>query len=110
MQVTNPGRKATVDVVGEITGLDINQSVVVNLRGFQALVDAMGGVEVNVQERVCVQCHTSSSGRTVFTNDNKSEYIEPGLQHLSRKVNAGSHTQETSSISTTRPLLVHTQA
>lgn len=80
--VTNPGRKATVDVVGEITGLDINQSVVVNLRGFQALVDAMGGVDVNVQERVCVRCHTSSSGRTVFTNDNKSEYIEPGLQHL----------------------------
>ena len=80
--VTNPGRKATVDVVGEITGLDINQSVVVNLRGFQALVDAMGGVDVNVQERVCVRCHTSSSGRTVFTNDNKSEYIEPGLHHL----------------------------
>ncbi len=61
--VTNPGRKATVDVVGEITGLDINQSVVVNLRGFKALVDAMGGVDVNVQQRVCVECHTSSSGR-----------------------------------------------
>ena len=48
----------------------------------KALVDAMGGVDVNVQERVCVQCHTSSSGRIVFTNDNKNEYIEPGLQHL----------------------------
>ena len=80
--VENPGRQATVDVVGEITGLDINQSVVVNLRGFRALVDAMGGVDVNVQERVCVECHTSSSGRIVFTSDNKNEYIEPGLQHL----------------------------
>ena len=75
--VKNPGRKSTVDVVGEITGLDINQSVVINLRGFKALVDAMGGVDVNVQQRVCVECHTSSSGGIAFTTD-KSEYIEPG--------------------------------
>ena len=56
--VKNPGRQSTVDVVGEITGLDINQSVVINLRGFKALVDAMGGVDVNVQQKVCVECHT----------------------------------------------------
>ena len=94
-----PGTAGTVAVVGagkmglplaaqfashgwRVTAVDIQQSVVINLRGFKALVDAMGGVDVNVQERVCVRCHTSSSGRTVFTNDNKSEYIEPGLQHL----------------------------
>ena len=79
--VKNPGRQSTVDVVGEITGLDIHQSVVINLRGFKALVDAMGGVDVNVQQRVCVECHTSSSGGIEFTGD-KQEYIEPGLQHL----------------------------
>ena len=61
--VKNPGRKSTVDVVGEITGLDINQSVVINLRGFKALVDAMGGVDVNVQQKVCVECHTRHHGR-----------------------------------------------
>ena len=79
--VENPGRQSTVDVVGEITGLDISQSVVVNLRGFKALVDAMGGVDVNVQQRVCVECHATSSGGIEFTGD-KQEYIEPGLQHL----------------------------
>ena len=79
--VKNPGRQSTVDVVGEITGLDITQSVVINLRGFKALVDAMGGVDVNVQQRVCVECHTGTSGGVVFTG-NKREYIEPGLQHL----------------------------
>ena len=79
--VENPGRQSTVDVVGEITGLDITQSVVVNLRGFKALVDAMGGVDVNVQQRVCVECHATSSGGIEFTGD-KQEYIEPGLQHL----------------------------
>ncbi len=67
--IKNPGRTSTVDVVGEITGLDITQSVVINLRGFKALVDAMGGVDVNVQQRVCVECHTGSSGGVVFTND-----------------------------------------
>ncbi len=82
--VQNPGRKSTVDVVGAITGLDINQSVVINLRGFRALVDAMGGVDVNVQQRVCVECHTGSSGGVVFTGD-KQEYIEPGLRHLDGK-------------------------
>ena len=75
--------QSTVDVVGAITGLDINQSVVINLRGFRALVDAMGGVDVNVQQRVCVECHTSSGG-IAFTTD-KSEYIEPGLRHLDGK-------------------------
>ncbi len=82
--VQNPGRKSTVDVAGEITGLDITQSVVINLRGFRALVDAMGGVDINVQQRVCVECHTGSSGGVVFTGD-KQEYIEPGLQHLDGK-------------------------
>ena len=79
--VENPGRQATVDVVGEITGLDIDHSVVVDLRGFQRLVDAMGGVDVNVQERVCVQCRLTSGGRIQFTGD-REEWIEPGFQHL----------------------------
>ena len=79
--VKEPGRQSTIDVVGEITGLDIHQSVVINLRGFKALVDAMGGVDVNVQQRVCVECHTGSSGGIVFTGD-KQEWIDPGLQHL----------------------------
>jgi len=79
--VKNPGRQSTVDVVGEITGLDIQQSVVINLRGFKALVDAMGGVDVNVQQKVCVECHTSSSGGIAFTQD-KEEWIDPGFQHL----------------------------
>ena len=80
--VKNPGRQSTVDVVGEITGLDINQSVVINLRGFRALVDAMGGVDVNVQQRVCVECHTSSSGGVVVHQRQAASTSSPGLQHL----------------------------
>ncbi|KRE40446.1 LCP family protein [Knoellia sp. Soil729] len=77
---TNPGLRTTRDVIAEILGLDIDRSLVVDLRGFQALVNAMGGVDINVKERVCVRCHLVN-GRTEFTTD-KEEWIEPGLQHL----------------------------
>ncbi len=79
--VQSPGRQTTVDVVGEVTGLTIDHSVVINLSGFKALVDAMGGVDINVQQRVCVECHAGASGGVVFTGDTE-EWIEPGLQHL----------------------------
>jgi LCP family protein required for cell wall assembly len=76
----NPGLTTTRDVIGEILGLDIDRSLVVNLQGFQALVNAMGGVEINVQERVCVSCKLSN-GRIVFTGG-VERWIEPGLQRL----------------------------
>lgn len=43
-----PGLTTTRDVVSEITGLQIDYSTVINLQGFRDLVDAMGGVDVNV--------------------------------------------------------------
>lgn len=45
----NPGLDTTRDVVSAITGLKIDYSTVIDLDGFQQLVDAMGGVYVNVQ-------------------------------------------------------------
>lgn len=77
---SNPGLTATRDVIGDILGLEIDRTLVVNLQGFEALVNAMGGVDVNVKERVCVRCKLSN-GRIVFTA-NKEEWIEPGPQHL----------------------------
>jgi LCP family protein required for cell wall assembly len=44
-----PGRTETRDVVGEVLGLTIDHLVVIDLQGFTELVNAMGGVEVNVQ-------------------------------------------------------------
>lgn len=76
----NPGLTTTRDVIGEILGLPIHRTLVVNLRGFQALVNAMGGVDINVRERVCVSCKLVN-GRIVFTGG-EERWIEPGLQHL----------------------------
>lgn len=83
--VESPGRQSTIDVVGEITGLDIDHSVVINLAGFTALVDAMGGVDLNVQERVCVDCASRADGSIRWTRGTKT-WIEPGFQHLDGKL------------------------
>ncbi|EAP98377.1 cell envelope-related transcriptional attenuator [Janibacter sp. HTCC2649] len=78
--VDNPGLMTTRDVIGDILGLEIDRSLVVNLRGFQALVNAMGGVDIDVKERVCVSCK-NVNGRIVFTGG-EERWIEPGVQHL----------------------------
>ena len=79
--VESPGRQSTIDVVGAITGLEIDHSVVINLRGFTALVNAMGGVEINVQERVCTDCSQREDGSIRWTKG-VERWIEPGVQRL----------------------------
>ncbi len=79
--VADPGRASTVEVVAAVTGLDLAHSVVVDLAGFRQLVDALGGVEVDVAERVCVSCRLTSGGAFAWTSDRR-EWIEPGRQRL----------------------------
>src|SRR3954451_24185482 len=47
-----PGIDATTEAVEQITGLTINYYALVDLRGFQDLVDAVGGVTVDVRRRI----------------------------------------------------------
>jgi polyisoprenyl-teichoic acid--peptidoglycan teichoic acid transferase len=69
----NPGLTTTRDVIGEITGLRIDAYTTIDLRGFRSLVDAMGGVEVNVPRRL-----------PIGGDDTRppTDYIEPGKQRL----------------------------
>lgn len=65
---TQGGPGCTVKTVESITGITIEHFAVLDFRGFKAVVDALGGVEVCVPEDV---------------NDNKSKlFIEAGLQTL----------------------------
>lgn len=52
--VPDPGALATVEAVEWITGLDINYYVLADLTGFKALVDAVGGITVDVGKPVPV--------------------------------------------------------
>lgn len=67
-----PGLEATTEAVEEITGLSINYYVVIDLLGFQDLVDAVGGVTLNVTERIPI----GGVGGAI------TGWIEPGTQHL----------------------------
>lgn len=69
----DPGLDATVDAVEGATNLKINYFVMVNLKGFRSLIDAVGGVEVNVKSRIAKFGTT-----TVY----KQQYIEPGKRVL----------------------------
>ena len=67
-----PGVDATVSAVEGITDLDISYWTMVNLEGFKDLVDAFGGVTLNVRDRIPVGLPT----------DDYFRYIEPGTQQL----------------------------
>ncbi|GAB3028947.1 hypothetical protein GCM10011376_15180 [Nocardioides flavus (ex Wang et al. 2016)] len=68
----NPGVDATVAGVEGITGLDINYWAMVNLEGFKDLVDAVGGVELNVRQPIPVG----------LPHEKHFHYIQPGVRTL----------------------------
>jgi LCP family protein required for cell wall assembly len=69
----DPGLDATIDAVEGATDLTINYYVMVNLNGFKGLVDALGGVKVDVKSRIAMFGHDDAY---------KNVYIEPGRQKL----------------------------
>ena len=70
--VANPGVEATKEAVEGITGLKINYYAMVNLRGFQKMVDAVGGVTLTVRDRIPI----GGVGGPV------TGYIQPGTRKL----------------------------
>lgn len=69
----DPGLDATIDAVEGATDLKINYFIMVNLNGFKGLVDAVGGVEMDVKNRI-----------PMFGSEDayKQKYIEVGQQKL----------------------------
>ncbi len=50
----NPGADATKLAVGEALGIRLDYFVLINLEGFKELIDALGGITINVNERVAI--------------------------------------------------------
>ena len=63
-------------VLGNLYKLDIKYFVEVNFNGFKQVVDAMGGVTINVQVPVLDDSYPSDTGRTMRV------YIPAGIQHM----------------------------
>jgi LCP family protein required for cell wall assembly len=68
-----PGIDATTMAVEGITGLKINYWAMINMAGFKQLVDAVGGVTVNVRQSIPIG----------GLGDDVTGYIDPGKQKLS---------------------------
>ncbi|MGI9155965.1 MAG: LCP family protein [Marmoricola sp.] len=68
----NPGVEATKEAVQGITGLRINYYVMANLKGFQQLVDAVGGVTLTVRDPIPIGA----------LGDFHGQYIKAGTRKL----------------------------
>ena len=70
------GYNALKAVIGELYEIDIRFFVEVNFEGFKKVVDAVGGVTINVQVPVVDDAFPGSAGRP------QRLYIPSGIQHM----------------------------
>ena len=74
----NPGLQATIDGVQSVTGLPVNEYVLLDLKGFAKFINAVGGVDVTVQRPIPIGGHENTAGQQVGVKG----YIQPGRRHL----------------------------
>jgi LCP family protein required for cell wall assembly len=71
---SQPGIEAMRDALEGATGLTIQYYVLIDMQGFADLIDALGGVDITVSERVPIGGDENLNGVV--------EWIEPGEHHL----------------------------
>lgn len=64
-----------------LTGLEMQYYVKINFQGFREVVDILGGIEVNVPERLVDEQYPVEDARGVFLR-NELFVVEEGLQHM----------------------------
>ena len=75
----HPGLTTTRAVVAEILGLTVDATVVVDMQGFADLIDAVGGVDVTVRERIPTGGKVEGGA---IVPGSITGWIEAGHQHL----------------------------
>jgi LCP family protein required for cell wall assembly len=74
-QNSEPGIEAMRDALEGVTGLKIQYYVLIDMEGFSQLVDALGGVTIDVKEKLPIGGDAQGNGVT--------GWIQPGKQHMS---------------------------
>jgi LCP family protein required for cell wall assembly len=72
---SEPGIEAMRDAASGVTGLTIQYYVLIDMQGFSQLIDALGGVDINVEERLPI------GGQLEDLSDVEG-WVEPGQQHM----------------------------
>lgn len=71
------GHKLTQQAVEGLMGISIDHYVLVNFKGFQKIVDAVGGVDIEVEKRMYYEDPYDDDGLVID--------LKPGLQHMDGK-------------------------
>jgi len=79
--VKDPGVAAVSDAVSATLGLDVDFYLMVDLEGFERLVDALGGIDINVGPDRVPMGGTREDG-SEKPEWQISEWVEAGQQHL----------------------------
>jgi LCP family protein required for cell wall assembly len=77
----DPGLTTLRGSISEIIGLDITAYVLVDLEDFQQIVDALGGIDINVGPNPVPIAELDANGNPL-PPDASTEFIPPGRQHL----------------------------
>ena len=72
---STPGIEATRDAVEWVTGLTIQSYVLIDMASFSALIDSLGGIDIDVKQRLPI------GGQNDDASDAKG-WIEVGKQHM----------------------------
>lgn len=75
---SSPGIEATKDAVEGATGLDVQFYVLIDMQGFEQIIDALGGVTIDVQEALPIGGQIDDFGELVDVDG----WIEPGVQKM----------------------------
>ncbi|MGQ0844493.1 MAG: LCP family protein [Sporichthyaceae bacterium] len=78
-KINDPGALAVEQAVAQTLGIPVHYYALVNLSGFQKVIDALGGITLNVDRRLPI-----GGGENQVTGKQNPilGYIEPGLQKL----------------------------
>jgi LCP family protein required for cell wall assembly len=77
-QGSQPGIEATRDAAEGILGLTLQYYVLIDMQGFAELIDALGGIDIDVADRLPYGANTYDDGSPAPP----AGFIEPGLQHM----------------------------
>ncbi|MFT4122888.1 MAG: LCP family protein [Microbacteriaceae bacterium] len=75
---SEPGVEAMRDAVAGVTGLTIQYYVLIDMGGFKKLINALGGIDIDVKERLPIGGTLNSDGELVGVTG----WIEVGEQHM----------------------------
>jgi LCP family protein required for cell wall assembly len=85
----NPGATLVESAMAQLLGIPIHYYVILNIDGFESLIDALGGLTIRVGENLPIggghhagACDLPGGGCEQLAHNKILGWIRPGLQHL----------------------------